>query len=201
MACKVWLCAFVLMNIARAGAFRVDRTVPLACNGRLDTSNSALYNLAYEWTKHRPLDHWAYEDLGKNGIGYNCARVRYSTQVSVHQLFENVLPSRILKTSVDKQVCAGEDKMDETVLLSDIVLINTLTITVHVSIDRKTHTLTMVASSDLAVPWFLSMLQSSIVHELEQSLAEYHELLAQAACREHGETVQLKRSRPMRKGL
>lgn len=168
--------------VAHADALQVDRTAPYMCDAKLDTSNSALYNIAFDWTQHRKLDNWKYEDLGPDSSGRNCARVRYNTQIGVHKYFENFLPSRILETTVDKHVCAGPNVMDEHVVLSDIILIKTMTINVHVEIDRKTRTLRMVANTDLSVPWFLNMIEATILRELKESLTEYHQLLIDNAC-------------------
>lgn len=165
-----------------ASALQVDRTVPLPCEGRFETSSAALYNLAFEWTKHKSLENWAYQETEPDSLGRQCVRVQYGTQVSVHQLFEDILPSKILKTKIDKHVCTSTDQMHEVVLLSDIILIDTLTIEIQAEIDRTAHTLRMTARSNLAVPWFLSMFESSIVRELQDSLAEYHELLARSVC-------------------
>lgn len=195
------LCGLLMSGIASVAAFEVDRTVPLACDGHFDTTNSGLYNLAFEWTKHRKLDNWEFADLSRDSKGRSCVRVRYGTQVSVHQLFEQILPSRILKTSVDKHLCSGANEMEETVLLSDIVLIDTLTINIHLEIDRETRTLRMRVHSDLNVPWFLGMFENSIVLELQQSLAEYHELLAGAACAEQLHSRRRKGGRSVSRSL
>jgi len=174
--------AILIGLVAHADALQVDRIAPYTCDANLDTSNSVLYNLAFDWTKHRKLENWKYEDLGPDRSGRNCARVRYKTQIGVHKYFENVLPSRVLETTVDKHVCAGPNVLDEDVVLSDIILIKTMTIRVHVEIDRKTRTLRMVANTDLSVPWFLSMIEASILRELKESLTEYHQLLIDSAC-------------------
>jgi hypothetical protein len=176
-------CVVCLSTLAVADTLLVDRTVPILCDGEFDVGNTALYNIAFEWTKHCKLDGWVYTEAASHDAGRECVRVTYSTQVQIHKLFESLLPTRILKTKIDKDVCLEGDVLQETVRLSDVVLIQTLQINIRAEIDRRTHTLRMLAHSDLAVPWFLQMFEAKIVREMEQSLAEYHELLASSVCK------------------
>ena len=167
----------IICFLSCAFALEFDRTIPVACEPSFDVSSSALYNVAFEWTKHAAIDTWQYEELGNS-----CVRARYSTQVRLHKIFENILPTRILKTKVDKMVCLKADIMEETVVLSDILFIETLKMDFHIAIDRTTRALSMSVRSNFSTPWFLKLLESTIVGELKQSLKEYHELLATSVC-------------------
>lgn len=179
------LCCVLLLHLACAWSFVVDRTVPIACSGQFDLGNSALYNLAFDWTKHSTLEGWTYTDSGRDDMGRECALVSYSTQIRVHRLFESVLPSRVLKAKIDKRACAHGDALEETVAVSELLLIDRMQISIRFEIDRITRTLRMLARSDFNVPWFLHVFEKSIVREIEQSVAEYHELLVGAVCSNH----------------
>ncbi len=47
--------ALTLPLLACGGGLDVSRSVPIACSGRFDIDNTAMYNLAFDWTKHAKL--------------------------------------------------------------------------------------------------------------------------------------------------
>jgi hypothetical protein len=91
----------------------------------------------------------------------------------------------MLATTVSKQACVQQDVLQETVLVSDIILIESLSIRVHATINNKKRVLEFLAETDLSVPWFLKMIEPTIISQLEDSLREYHALLALELCKGH----------------
>ena len=169
------LCALLALPAARG--LELHRSVPVACAGRFDIGSSAMYNLAFKWTKQSKLAEWTYTELGGG-----CALVGYRTQIRLHRIFESLMPSRVLGLKIQKNVCVRGDTLQETVDLSDVVLVDRMQISVRAELDRATDSLLMHAHSDLEVPWFLKVLESTIVGQVEDSLREYQDLLAQAVC-------------------
>ena len=100
-------------------------------------------------------------------------------------MFDSWLPAKMLATTVSKQACVQQDVLQETVLVSDIILIESLSIRVHARINNKKQVLEFLAETDLRVPWFLKMIESTIISQLEDSLREYHALLALELCKGH----------------
>jgi hypothetical protein len=106
----------ILLLFARCCAcIIVQEKVPLACNAKWDTSSSSMYNIV---TQHNKLEHWSFEELDAN-----CVQVYYDTQIQIRKTFKSWLPSKMLTTTVSKQVCVQQDVLQETVLMSDIILI------------------------------------------------------------------------------
>jgi len=169
------LCALQALSCARG--LELHRSVPVACAGRFDIGSSAMYNLAFKWTKQSKLLDWSYSELGGG-----CALVGYRTQIRLHRIFESLMPSRVLGLRMQKNVCVRGNTLQETVDLSDVLVIDRLQISVRAELDRATESLLMHARSDLEVPWFLKVLESTIVGQVEDSLREYQDLLAQAVC-------------------
>jgi hypothetical protein len=91
----------------------------------------------------------------------------------------------MLATTVWKQACVQQIVLQETVLMSDIILIESLSIHVHATINNKKQVLEFLAETDLSVPWFLKMIEPTIISQLEDSLREYHALLAFELCKDH----------------
>ena len=169
------LCA--LQTLACARGLELHRSVPVACAGRFDIGSSAMYNLAFKWTKQSKLSDWSYSEVGSG-----CALVGYRTQIRLHRVFESLMPSRVLGLKIQKNVCVRGDTLQETVDLSDVLLIDRMQISVRAELDRATESLLLHAHSDLEVPWFLKVFESTILGQVEDSLREYQDLLAQAVC-------------------
>jgi hypothetical protein len=73
--------------------------------------------------------------------------------------------------------------LQEKVLVSDIVLLESLSINVHATINKKARVLEFLGEADLRVPWFLQMIENTVISQLQDSLREYHELLASELCK------------------
>ena len=171
----------ILLLFARCCAcIIVQEKVPLACNAKWDTSSSSMYNVAFQWTQHNELEHWRFEELDAS-----CVQVHYNTHIRIRKMFDSWLPSKMLATTVSKQACVQQDVLQETVLVSDIILIESLSIRVHATINNKKRVLEFLAETDLSVPWFLKMIEPTIISQLEDSLREYHALLALELCKGH----------------
>jgi hypothetical protein len=170
-------CALALQLLAGASALDMNRSVPVACKGRFELGSSAMYNLAFQWTKQSKLQQWTYTELGRG-----CVLVGYRTQIRLNRIFENIMPSRVLNVRIDKNVCVRGDTLEETVDLSDVLLIDKMSIKVRAEIDQATESLLMHAYSDIEVPWFLQVFEGTILSQIEHSLREYQDLLAKAVC-------------------
>jgi len=171
------LLALASLLAANAHGLDINRTVPLRCKGRFDISSSALSNLAYEWTHHSKILDWSYL---ANGV--DCAVVGYQTQIKLKRVFQKLLPSRALHVRMLKHVCVRGNVLYETVNLSELLLIDGMEIKIRAEIDRATDSLLMHAYGDLTVPWILQVFASTIETQIEDSLREYQNILADSVC-------------------
>jgi hypothetical protein len=69
----------------------------------------------------------------------------------------------VLNVRIDKNVCVRGDTLEETVDLSDVLLIDKMSIKVRAEIDQVTESLLMHAYSDIEVPWFLQVFEGTIL--------------------------------------
>jgi hypothetical protein len=115
-------------------------------------------DFVFQWTKHSKLHEWVYKELGRS-----CVLVGYSTQIRLNRIFEHIMPSRVLHVKIHKKVCVRGDTLEETVELTDVLLIDTMNIKIRAEIDQATESLLMHAHSDIEVPWFLQVFESTIV--------------------------------------
>ena len=172
-------CISVLVLFAQCCAsFTVERTVPLSCDAQWDTSSSSMLNIAFQWTQHNELLHWRYKELDEN-----CVQVDYTTHIRIRRMFEYLVPSKMLAATISKHVCVQKNVLQEKVLVSDIVLLESLSINVHATINKKARVLEFLGEADLRVPWFLQMIENTVISQLQDSLREYHELLASELCK------------------
>lgn len=159
---------------------RVEQEVPLACAGAWDVSNHNMYDLAYKWTHEHELKHWQYVTL-EDG----CVQVSYVTRIRLAATFQHFVPSRVLRASMRKRVCASGSVLQETLALHDLLLIDTLQIDMNATLQGLpggAHRVAFVSSTEVAVPWFLRLFENSVKQQLEASLREYHALLAGSLC-------------------
>jgi hypothetical protein len=156
---------------------RVEQEVPLACAGAWDVSNHNMYDLAYKWTHEHELKHWQYVTL-EDG----CVQVSYVTRIRLAATFQHFVPSRVLRASMRKRVCASGSVLQETLALHDLLLIDTLQIDMNATLQGDAHRVAFVSSTEFAVPWFLRLFENSVKQQLEASLREYHALLAGSLC-------------------
>jgi hypothetical protein len=143
----LWL---LLPGAECAEALDMNRTVPIHCRGRFDTSSSGMFNLAYEWTRHSKLHDWSYTTIGRE-----CALVSYTTQIHLKHMFQQLIPSRALHVKITKHVCVRGRQLFETINLTELLLIERMEIKIRAELDHATDSLLMHAYSDVAVPWLL----------------------------------------------
>jgi hypothetical protein len=111
--------------------------------------------------------------------------VDYSTHIRIKQMFEGLLPSRLFGAKISKQACVQNDVLHEKVPLSELLLVDSMSIHLHASINKKDRVLEFLGETDLRVPCLLRMFESTITSQIEDSLREYHELPALELCRRH----------------
>jgi hypothetical protein len=167
----------LMLTVHLGCALKVEKKVPLNCDRQWDIGNSRMYNLAFEWTHESKLGHWEYEEL-ENG----CAHVKYETKIRIKKTFANLLPACVLRTKIDKMVCVQGDTLDESVVLTDVILIERMEINMRATIDRANRWITLIASTELSVPWFLKPFENTILVEIEGSFEEYQNLLTKSLC-------------------
>ena len=161
----------------RAEALDINRTVPIHCKGRFDTSSSVMFNLAYQWTRHSKLHDWSYSTIDRD-----CALVGYTTQIRLKHMFQQLIPSRMLHAKISKHACVRGGHLYETINISELLLIERMEIKIHAELDHATDSLLMHAYSDVAVPWVLKIFENTILTQIEDSVREYQDHLAQSVC-------------------
>jgi hypothetical protein len=176
--CGVAQLLFLAALLHSVEALDINRTVPIHCKGRFDTSSSAMFNLAYEWTRHSKLHEWSY-----NTIGRECALVSYTTQIRLKHVFQQLIPSRALHAKITKHACVRGDRLFETINLSELLLIERMEIKIGAEIDHATDSLLMHAYSDVVVPWLLQIFEKTILMQIEDSFREYQDHLARSVCK------------------
>jgi hypothetical protein len=171
----------LLAALPLALCVRVEQEIPLACAGAWDVSNHNMYDLAYKWTHQHTLQDWQYARLSDG-----CVQVSYVTRIRLAATFQHFVPSRVLRASMLKKVCVSGSVLQETLVLNELLLVDTLQIdmnaTLHSDAQRVAHRVAFVSSTELAVPWFLRLFENSVKQQLEASLREYHALLAGSLC-------------------
>ena len=115
-------------------------------------------------------------------IGDQCAHVKYDTKIHIKKTFASLLPARVLRTKIDKMVCVQGDSLDESVVLTDVILVERMQINMRATIDRANRWITLLASTELSVPWFLKPFENTILAEIEGSFEEYQNLLTKSLC-------------------
>ena len=171
------LMLLLMVTVPPCCALQVEKKVPLQCDRHWDLGSSRLYNLAFEWTHESKLANWEYEEL-ENG----CAHVKYDTKINIKKTFASLLPARVLRTKIDKMVCGKGDSLDESVVLTDVILVERMQINMRATIDRENRWITLLASTELSVPWFLKPFENTILAEIEGSFEEYQNLLTKSLC-------------------
>jgi hypothetical protein len=171
------LSGLLLGALQLALCVRVEQDVPLACAGAWDVSNHNMYDLAYKWTHEHALKDWQYARLPDG-----CVQVSYVTRIRLAATFQHFVPTRVLRASMLKKVCVSGSVLQETLVLNELLLVDTLQIDMNATLHSDAHRVAFVSSTELAVPWFLSLFESSVKQQLEASLREYHALLAGSLC-------------------
>jgi len=169
------LAAWLLAALPLALSFRVQEEIPLACAGAWDVSNHNMYDLAYKWTHQHTLKDWQYARLPDG-----CVQVSYVTRIRLAATFQHFVPSRVLRANMLKKVCVSGSALQETLVLNELLLVDTLRIDMNATLHA--HSVAFASSTELVVPWFLRLFENTVKQQLEASLREYHALLAATLC-------------------
>jgi hypothetical protein len=179
----------LLAALPLALCVRVEEEIPLACAGAWDVSNHNMYDLAYKWTHQHTLKDWQYARLPDG-----CVQVSYVTRIRLAATFQHFVPSRVLRANMLKRVCVSGSALQETLVLNELLLVDTMRIDMNATLHSDAHSaapsaapsaknrVAFVSSTELAVPWFLRLFENSVKQQLEASLREYHALLAGSLC-------------------
>lgn len=180
---RVFLAPLLASLVPPSACMQVTQTVAAPCHG-WDLNSTNMYTLAFEWTHHNTVLDWAYvADADYDRSPRKCVHVSYVTQINLQNMFRHLVPSKILKTRMAKDVCAQGDVLTETVNLSDVVVIKTLQIRMRARIDANKNEVRFMSAVDLDVPWYLEVLQDEILHQIRDSMRDYHTLIAQTLCK------------------
>lgn len=171
------MAGLLLHGAQRVEALDINRTVPIHCKGRFDTSSSAMFNLAYEWTRHSKLNDWSYSPIGRD-----CALVGYTTRIHLKHMFQQLIPSRVLHAKITKNACVRGGLLYETINITELLLIERMEIRIRAELDPATDSLLMHAYSDVPVPWVLKIFENTILTQIEDSIREYQDHLATSVC-------------------
>jgi len=162
-------CALVLFALQTVLSVRVEDSLPIKCTGAWDVSQDSMYNIAFKWTHQQALEAWRYTALRQPG----CV-------IRLSNTFRAVVPSSVLRSRLTKQVCATGNVMNETLVLDDLLVINTLQINMLARIEE--HMVFLVSTTEIEIPWFLDFLATIIEQQVANSLREYHNLLVESLC-------------------
>jgi hypothetical protein len=173
----------VLLAACTASGLLVEQRLPLECEATWDVSSQSMYDLAYKWTHARALADWKYVNLQSSEPG--CVQVSYTTTIKLLSIFREFMPSQLLHTQMLKKVCASGPVLQETLVLRNIILIDTVRIDMNATIhrdDNNTASVLLVSETEIPVPWYLNFLYESINKQVEASLRRYHRLIAESLC-------------------
>ena len=168
--------ALVLLALQTVFSVRVEDSLPIKCAGAWDVSQDSMYNIAFKWTHQQALEVWRYTALRQPG----CVEVSYRTVIRLSNTFQPFVPSSVLRSRLTKQVCATENAMNETLVLDDLLVINTLQINMQARIED--HMVFLVSTTEIEIPWFLDFFGDLIKKQVTNSLREYHSLLVESLC-------------------
>jgi hypothetical protein len=141
-----------------------------------------MYDLAYMWMQENTLKDWKYVSLESSEPG--CVQVSYKTTIHLHSVFQHFVPSQVLSFRILKKVCVRGPVLRETLVLRDIILIDTVQINMNMTVHRDTSSVLLVSATQIAVSWYLHFLEQTIRQQVADSLYTHYELLAGMFCSE-----------------
>ena len=160
-------------------ALNFDMTMPYKCVEKWDISNSNLYNVAYEWTKHRELKSWNYNILPhaqNKSDTKNCIRIEYDTEVAIPKFFEDYMPSVFSKFAaihLSKVVCVKNNLLTEQITVQHVPIIDEMQMHVKGYINKRSKNVDFNVQSIIEYPWYLLFIKFQIEKHIEKSLREY----------------------------
>lgn len=171
--------ALALAPAAHATAVYVS-TAP-ACPFRTPSpwpaDSDALRALATAWSHTHDVRNWHFaKERG------NCSRVEYDTSVDVPNMLIVYWKKHSLFMGIEKQVCVHGRAMRETVTVQNLPFLDSLEIKVFASADPATGTVSLSAEFELALPWYLKVLDAPVQEHVRGSVREYLDILARTVC-------------------
>ena len=184
MICIFWVAIFAFMH--QSLALQVKLKIPIKCaNPAWQISSIAQYNIAYLWTKGRPIDNWKYTKNRQKVLTTfeMCRDIQYSTSVSIPMFFIPYSQTRYHDISIQKEVCIKGNMMEqfqENVQIHNVPFIQNMTIHMQGRILKSQ--LYLDSDVDIIIPWYLVLVREQIIQHITKSLQEYFELVAHDTC-------------------
>lgn len=173
----------LLLCVQSLSALETSMSFPFACAPdalKWRMSDTNLYNIAYEWTRHQNIDNWSVHDaVANNDSSKRCIEISYDTAVQVPKFFLPYIVSQD-KTHIAKKVCVHDTIMQEDIHVKNVPFIESMYITVRGRfLDNESH---FAAQTDIPVPWYLEIWRDRIETHVRKSLQEYMQILHKYTC-------------------
>jgi len=141
--------------------------------------NSNLYDIAYEWTKHRDITNWQFTPTeqrpdtlqGVVAVDAQCVHVRYDVSVIVPVFLRPFLDVTRQSVSISKLLCIDSSNIiGEDVLVSRIPFIDNAQITIQHAYDHEY----VMYSYTLSYPtfWYTKVISHLIETAFADSIAD-----------------------------
>ena len=140
------------------------------------TSNTELYNNAYEWTHHNTITNWSYKPIDTFD-SQDCVFVSYSAPVQVPKFIRKYAFNPYLQTNIKKTVCVKDDVLIETVYVNGVTLVSNVNIQMRAQIWQHEDKVQYESTINFDIPWYLSLLSNQITTHIERSILEYMDML------------------------
>ena len=165
---------------ANGEELHVRKTFSVSCKNHnacaWKTSNTELYNNAYEWTHHNTITQWSYKPIDTIS-SQDCVLVSYSAPVQVPKFIRTYAFNPYLQTNIKKTVCVKDDVLIETVYVKGVVLVSDVKIEMRAQILPREHKVQYESTIYFNIPWYLSLLSTQITTHIERSILDYMDML------------------------
>lgn len=175
----VFLASSMLSSVRADNEISVHTTIPLSCVARWNTSSATMQHVAYEWTHGHKVTNWLYKEMPDP----SCFMIEYDTVVKVPPGFAAYIPSNVMATHVQKQICASSNELTERLRFSKIVLLGGFTLKLQSSIDNEQQHAVFASTCDIALPWFAQPLRQLIHGHISNSILEYMHVVTDSLCK------------------
>lgn len=189
------LVCILLVSVSAEKEISVHTTIPLSCVAQWDTSSSNMHNVAYQWTHKKTITNWQYSEINAPSRPVpltsaflpeaTCVHIAYTADVKLPSGFADYIPSQAMKTDIDKQLCSSINGLTEAVHFSNIIFLDTFTVTLRARIDNNKANVIFDSTCDIALPWFTQPLRKIIFAHISDSILEYMNILADSLCDDH----------------
>lgn len=181
-----WVCLILMIAVtqqANGKVLNVKKSFSASCKNHdacaWKTSNTELYNNAYEWTHHNTITHWSYRPVETSNY-QQCVLVSYFAPVQVPKFIRDYVFNPYLQTHIKKTVCVKDNVLTETVHVDGIRLISDVKLQMQAQILQQEHKVQYECTIDFDVPWYLSLLTKQITVHVERSVLEYMDMLTRS---------------------